>query len=63
MEKVPTTAEGLKHLEDELKQLKSIERPAIIKAIAAVQAGALDVAPLQSYFKGTFEEQERRVRR
>lgn len=34
MAKVPMTAEGLKRLEAELKQLKSIERPAIIKAIA-----------------------------
>ena len=35
MEKVPMTAPGLKTLEDELKQLKSVERPSIIKAIAA----------------------------
>ena len=31
------TAEGLKSLEDELKNLKSVERPAIIKAIAAAR--------------------------
>ena len=37
MEKVPMTAEGLNSLEDELKQLKSVERPAIIKAIAAAR--------------------------
>ena len=37
MEKVPMTAPGLKALEDELKQLKSVERPAIIKAIAAAR--------------------------
>jgi transcription elongation factor GreA len=37
MERVPTTAEGLKSLEDELKHLKSVERPAIIKAIAAAR--------------------------
>ena len=37
MERVPMTAEGLKGLEDELKQLKSVERPAIIKAIAAAR--------------------------
>jgi transcription elongation factor GreA len=37
MEKVPMTAEGLKSLEDELKQLKSVERPAIIKAISAAR--------------------------
>jgi len=36
-ERVPTTAEGLKSLTDELKQLKSVERPAIIKAIAAAR--------------------------
>ena len=27
---------------------------ASVEGIAAMQAGALDVAPLQSYFKGTF---------
>ena len=37
MEKVPTTAEGLRSLEDELKTLKSVERPAIIKGIAAAR--------------------------
>ena len=31
------TAEGLRSLEDELKILKSVERPAIIKAIAAAR--------------------------
>src|SRR5713101_103275 len=37
MERVPMTAEGLKGLADELKQLKSVERPAIIKMIAAAR--------------------------
>ena len=37
MDKVPMTAPGLKSLEDELKQLKSVERPSIIKAIAAAR--------------------------
>jgi transcription elongation factor GreA len=37
MEKVPMTSEGLKTLEDELKTLKSVERPSIIKAIAAAR--------------------------
>jgi transcription elongation factor GreA len=37
MDKVPTTAGGLRSLEEELKQLKSVERPAIIKAIAAAR--------------------------
>jgi transcription elongation factor GreA len=34
MEKVPMTAKGFIRLEAELKQLKSVERPAVIKAIA-----------------------------
>lgn len=34
MEKIPMTRAGAQALEVELKQLKSIERPAIIKAIA-----------------------------
>lgn len=34
MEKIPTTKEGLTRIEDELKRLKSEERPAIIRAIA-----------------------------
>jgi transcription elongation factor GreA len=34
MDKIPMTLEGLQRLEAELKQLKTIERPAIIRAIA-----------------------------
>jgi transcription elongation factor GreA len=34
MEKVPIRREGLERLQNELKQLKSVERPAIIRAIA-----------------------------
>jgi transcription elongation factor GreA len=34
MTKVPMTGEGYNRLQDELKRLKSIDRPAIIKAIA-----------------------------
>ncbi len=37
MEKVPMTKQGLTALEDELKRLKTEERPAIIKAIAAAR--------------------------
>lgn len=33
-DKVPMTSRGYQRLEEELKQLKSVERPAIIKAIA-----------------------------
>lgn len=34
MEKIPMTADGLRSLEDELKALKSTERPAVIRAIS-----------------------------
>ncbi|QCE34249.1 transcription elongation factor GreA [Acetobacteraceae bacterium] len=34
MQKMPITPAGLRRLEDELRQLKSEERPAVIKAIA-----------------------------
>lgn len=38
MEKIPMTALGLERLEKELKQFKSVERPAIIAAIAEARA-------------------------
>jgi len=34
MEKVPIRQEGLQRLQDELKQLKSVDRPEVIRAIA-----------------------------
>jgi transcription elongation factor GreA len=34
VQKFPMTAPGLQRLEDELRQLKSVERPAVIRAIA-----------------------------
>lgn len=34
MEKIPMTRAGFSALDDELKQLKSVERPAVIRAIA-----------------------------
>ena len=34
MEKIPMTADGLKQLETELRELKDVERPAVIRAIA-----------------------------
>jgi transcription elongation factor GreA len=37
MDKVPMTREGLTELEDELRRLKHIERPAVIKAIASAR--------------------------
>jgi transcription elongation factor GreA len=38
MEKVPMTGNGFSQLADELKQLKTVERPAIIRAIAEARA-------------------------
>lgn len=38
MDKVPMTPNGFKALEDELKNLKSVERPNIIKAISEARA-------------------------
>ncbi len=37
MERIPMTPEGLAQLEDEYKKLKTEERPAVIKAIAAAR--------------------------
>lgn len=37
-QKIPMTLQGFKRLEDELKQLKSVERHAVIKAIAEARA-------------------------
>lgn len=38
MEKIPMTPQGLKDLEAELKNLKSVQRPAVIEAIATARA-------------------------
>jgi len=38
MEKFPLTRAGQKALDEELKQLKSVDRPAVIKAIAEARA-------------------------
>jgi transcription elongation factor GreA len=38
MEKVPMTGEGYKVLDDELKRLKSIERPSVIAAISEARS-------------------------
>ncbi len=54
MQKFPKTAEGLAKLEEELKQLKAEERPAVIRAISALRTGSLEVAPLQSYLSGSY---------
>ncbi|KXV04519.1 transcription elongation factor GreA [Acetobacter malorum] len=38
MQKTPMTEKGLRRLEDELRNLKSVERPAIIRAIAEARS-------------------------
>ena len=38
MERIPMTAAGYKHLEDEVNQLKNVDRHEIIKAIAEARA-------------------------
>src|SRR5258708_27356957 len=38
MNKVPMTVGGFQHLQDELKRLKSVDRPAIIRAIAEARS-------------------------
>lgn len=38
MNKVPLTARGLEKLREELKRLKSVERPAVVKAIAEARS-------------------------
>src|SRR3546814_13641177 len=37
MEKIPITAAGYARMQEELKELKSVERPAVIKAIEAAR--------------------------
>jgi transcription elongation factor GreA len=38
MEKIPMTAQGFQALETEIKHLKSVERPAVIRAISEARA-------------------------
>ncbi len=38
MEKVPMTAGGYARLDDELRRLKNVERPAVIQAISEARA-------------------------
>ena len=37
MERFPITADGASRMQDELRNLKAVDRPAIIKAIAAAR--------------------------
>ncbi|WP_420245637.1 transcription elongation factor GreA [Roseiterribacter gracilis] len=71
MDKVPMTAGGFQRLQDELKQLKSVERPAIIRAIAeAREHGDLSenaeyhaARERQSFIEGRVGELEDRISR
>ena len=66
MQKFPMTAPGLQRLEDELRQLKSEERPSIIRAIAEARShGDLSenaeyhaARERQSFIEGRIEELE-----
>ncbi|MEJ6390995.1 transcription elongation factor GreA [Gymnodinialimonas ulvae] len=66
MDKIPMTPQGLDALNTELKQLKSVERPAIIKAIAeAREHGDLSenaeyhsAKEKQSFIEGRIKELE-----
>lgn len=66
MEKIPLTRSGHTKLEEELKQLKSVERPAIIRAIAeAREHGDLSenaeyhsAREKQSFIEGRIKELE-----
>ncbi len=66
MQKFPMTAPGLQRLEDELRNLKSVERPAIILAIAEARShGDLSenaeyhaARERQSFIEGRIQELE-----
>jgi transcription elongation factor GreA len=66
MEKIPLTAKGFAKLDAELKKLKSVERPAVIKAIAeAREHGDLSenaeyhaARERQSFIEGRIKELE-----
>jgi len=66
MDKIPMTAQGFERLEKELKNLKSVQRPAIIEAIAEARAhGDLSenaeysaAKEKQSFIEGRIQELE-----
>ncbi len=71
MEKVPMTATGYTRLQEELKHLKAVERPAVIKAIAeAREHGDLSenaeyhaARERQSFIEGRVAELEDKISR
>src|SRR5205085_159814 len=71
MNKLPMTVEGFNHLQDELKRLKSTERPAIIRAIAEARTHG-DISEnaeyhaareRQSFIEGRLAELEDKIAR
>ena len=71
MNKIPMTVDGFNHLQDELKRLKSTERPAIIRAIAEARTHG-DIAEnaeyhaareRQSFIEGRLAELEDKIAR
>ena len=71
MEKIPTTAAGYSQMEAELKNLKNVERPNVIKAIAEARAhGDLSenaeysaAREKQSFIEGRIQDLEARISR
>jgi transcription elongation factor GreA len=71
MDKIPMTAEGYARLQEEAKQLKSVERPAVIRAIAeAREHGDLSenaeyhaARERQSFIEGRLSELEDQIAR
>lgn len=71
MEKIPMTLSGFERLEEELRHLKSSERPAVVKAIAeAREHGDLSenaeyhaARERQSFIEGRIEELEDKISR
>jgi transcription elongation factor GreA len=71
MDKIPITADGATRLRDELKTLKTVERPTVIKAIAAAREhGDLSenaeyhaAREQQSFIEGRIAELEDQVSR
>ena len=71
MTKIPMTADGFTRLEDELRHLKSVERPAVIRAIAeAREHGDLSenaeyhaARERQSFIEGRVAELEDKISR
>ena len=71
MNKVPMTVDGFQHMQDELKRLKSVDRPAIIRAIAEARThGDLSenaeyhaARERQSFIEGRVAELEDKIAR